>query len=264
MRIRNKDEWIAFDAFRHALSCTFGLTVESFQHYQNPQDPPDFRFVVEGVEYGAEVTQICDSTVDQYPKSRAFLNKLTQRIKERGLTLGAWRCAIRGGPAIPNPSCKEGIAQIDRISDALGEARHAPEQSEFRFNDSEEGEIVFTRIQQQSEFGTFINLMTFSEFEAKTRETVTKLIRDASSKKLDCLQRKGFPSSQCVLLLLDSYPLSETREVEIDTEDLQEFRAYHSVAWIPAFNPRVNLLKPELPGRFCHFLWKSKKRWNRD
>jgi hypothetical protein len=253
-------EWIAFDAFVHYLETRLGIELDPGEFQWRIDEPPDFRFTMDGHRYGAEVTMIHDGRLERYAKFQEFVQYVRSGCDELDFELGRVRITMQGQPAIPN--CK---TKSDRkaISNVLVEMMRALERGDdYALNQIDSNSIIFERFADPLDSPTSFTIMIGAEYELQTRETVTNFIRDACKSKLSKLQQKGFPAERCVLLLYDGYVFSEPAEVIADTANLPEFRRFHSVAWIPGFRERRNILQPDLPGRYCQMLWSVNEHWN--
>lgn len=255
-----KSEWIALDAFVHALETKFDIQTNHLEYEKLIGDPPDFRLTIDGVRFGVEVTMVPDGSREQYAQIEEFKDCIRRQCNELGVVLGRVSLRVHGQPTIPNCKKKADRKAIQRALAGMRQAFDAGEEYLFPTSDFRNS-IVFERIGFDDETSVTLSAIVSTEWEPKTREMVTQRIQEACAEKLSKLGNKGFPASECILLLFSDYGFSETNEVVEDTVSLATFRHFHSVAWVPGFRERDNRLRPDLPGRYCEFLWSRNEQW---
>lgn len=273
------DEWIAFEALHNHLQSNLGLQISDYRQLPVGEDPPDFEFQIDGRKLGVEVTRIEDGYRDKAAGYVNFVNSLHDLCVQREVPSNCFTVLFRDFPDIPRPESKKGKKLLNKALELIAEKISHSESGTFRVTAENEGfneNSLYVEDKNPIFIEIFVGVNASTRYvitgsnctnkkngqdEPYGRDAVKLLITEACREKVKKLARNHFPISDCVLVLVDEYPLSEDCDVIEDTRLLDEFREFHTVAWIPGWNYRLNSMFAELPGRYCKILWSVNANW---
>ena len=224
-------EKVAFEALRYLITNDLHLSVTDVVHQRDGQDPPDFLFRLENLQLGAEVMMIEDGYRKRWKKIEEFLNTIQEMCQTDSLQRERFCVTVYGSPCPPSLNSREGkrfiAACLERISAGL---MNKDDSEELLFEDNS-GSITAIFVPFNSSTPPYF-VTDPAAFEAAVREEVANSVRNACVRKAEKLAKKNFPTTECILVLVDEYPFADEQNVSRDAADLKELRQFHSVVWV--------------------------------
>ena len=175
-------EWIAIDAFRDVMESRFGKRLNPSEHRKRPDEPPDFRYIIDGIEYGVEITMIPDGSRDRHWKIESLKTSILKQCKMLGINCGRVSLRVQGQPPIPNCKKKSELRKLTESLMAMARAFEAGEEHVLCTN-GPQNSIVLKKLGDDAVSEVTLSGITFGEFEEETRSKVAALIRASCNSK---------------------------------------------------------------------------------